>query len=78
MYSLKHVLWRGAMAVSLLALGIGSGFGFQQAPLQASQAPACEHLDPQVRKLQLVVDEDAVALADDVPRNVRSTRMTRG
>ena len=40
MYSLKHVLWRGAMALSLLALGIGGGFGFQQESLQASQAPA--------------------------------------
>ena len=41
MYSLRHVFWRGAMALSLLTLGIGGGFGFQQAPVQA-QVPACE------------------------------------
>ena len=64
MYSLKHVLWRGAMALSLLALGIGGGFGFQQAPLQASQAPACDGTDSQARKSALVVDADAVAMAD--------------
>ena len=64
MYSLKHVLWRGAMALSLVALGIGGGFGFQQAPLQASQAPACEGADSHARKSGLVVDENAVAVAD--------------
>lgn len=62
MYSLKHVLWRGVMALSLVALGIGGGFGFQQAPLQASQAPACE-ADSQAHK-SLVVDENAVAMSD--------------
>lgn len=64
MYSLKHVLWRGAMALSLLALGIGGGFGFQRVPLQASQAPACDGTDSQARKGALVVDENAVATAD--------------
>ena len=64
MYSLKHVLWRGAMALSLLALGIGGGFGFQQEPLQASQAPACEDADSHSRKSVLVVDGDAVVVAD--------------
>ena len=64
MYSLKHVLWRGAMALSLLALGIGGGFGFQQEPMQASQAPACDGADSQARKSALIVDEDAVAMAD--------------
>ena len=62
MYSLKHVLWRGAMALSLLALGIGGGFGFQQEPSQASQAPACE--DSHSRRSVLVVDEHAVVVAD--------------
>ena len=61
MSSLKHVLWRGTMALSLIALGIGGGFGFQQAPLQASQAPACKH-DSQARKSGLVVDHDAVVV----------------
>ena len=64
MYSLKHVLWRGAMALSLLALGIGGGFGFQQAPLQASQAPACDDTDSHARRSGLVVDEDAVVVMD--------------
>jgi hypothetical protein len=68
MYSLKHVLWRGAMALSLLALGIGGGFGFQQESLQASQAPACDDTDWQARKSALVIDEDVVAMADVVTR----------
>ena len=66
MYSLKHVLWRGAMALSLLALGIGGGFGFQQESLQASQAPACDGVDSQARKSVLIVDKDAVAIVDIV------------
>ena len=64
MYSLKHVLWRGAMALSLLALGIGGGCGFQQESLQASQAPACDGTDSQARKSALVIDGDVVAMAD--------------
>jgi hypothetical protein len=35
MNSLRHVFWRGAMALSLMAVGVGSGFGFREAPLQA-------------------------------------------
>ena len=42
MNSLRHVFWRGAMALSLMALGIGSGFGFREAPLQAdAEQEAC-------------------------------------
>ena len=37
MYSLQHVLWRGAMALSLLAVG-GVGAGFSEAPVEAAQA----------------------------------------
>jgi hypothetical protein len=37
MYSLQHVLWRGAMALSLLAVG-GIGAGFSEAPVEAAQA----------------------------------------
>jgi hypothetical protein len=44
MYSLQHVLWRGAMAVSLLVVG-GIGAGFSEAPLEAAQAcpPSVQH-----------------------------------
>jgi hypothetical protein len=37
MYSLQHVLWRGAMALSLLAVG-GVGAGFSEGPAEAAQA----------------------------------------
>ena len=30
MKSLQHVLWRGALALSLMAAGIGSGLGMPQ------------------------------------------------
>ena len=43
MNSLRHVFWRGAMALSLLTLGVGSGFGFREVPVQASsEGPACD------------------------------------
>lgn len=43
MNSLRHVFWRGAMALSFLTLGIGSGFGFREMPVQASRTgPACD------------------------------------
>lgn len=43
MNSLRHVFWRGAMALSLLTLGVGSGFGFREVPVQASgKEPSCE------------------------------------
>ena len=66
MYSLKHVLWRGAMALSLLTLGIG-GVGLQQAPLQAeTRAPACDGDADAMAQLRFVdprlVDDRALAL----------------
>jgi len=43
MNSLRHVFWRGAMALSFLTLGVGSGFGFGEVPVQASSTgPACD------------------------------------
>ena len=51
MRSLQHVLWRGAMALSLLALGIGGSFGFRT--VQA-QTPACD--DVGVVALEAEVD----------------------
>ena len=42
MRSLQHVLWRGAMALGLLTLGVG-GTAFQQAPMQANLVmPECK------------------------------------
>ena len=52
MRSLQHVMWRGAMALSLLMLGIGSGFGFQEASVAEITAPSC--------------DGDAMAARDDI------------
>lgn len=37
MYSLQHVFWRGAMALSLLVLG-GVGAGVSEAPRPGAQA----------------------------------------
>lgn len=37
MYSLQHVFWRGAMALSLLVLG-GVGAGVSEAPRATAQA----------------------------------------
>lgn len=38
MKSLQHVLWRGALALSLLAVGIGSGVG--RTPADPATSPA--------------------------------------
>ena len=42
MNSLRHAFWRGAMALSLLTLGVGSGFGFREVPVAALDGPACD------------------------------------
>ncbi len=52
MRSLQHVLWRGAMALSLLLVGVGSAIGLQQPAAQAAgnATPACDQTgDPRVR-----------------------------
>jgi hypothetical protein len=36
MKSLQHVLWRGALALSLMAVGIGSGLGMPSVERTAS------------------------------------------
>ena len=36
MKSIQHVLWRGALALSLMAVGIGSGLGMPPAEPAAS------------------------------------------
>ena len=72
MYSLRHVFWRGAMALSLLTLGIGGGFGFQQAPVQA-QVPACEGNAHRAgdAAAPLIVDADGRTLAIAVQQTPR-------
>ena len=54
MRSIQHVLWRGAMALSLLALGIGSSFGFRTAQ---AEAPACD----EAGKIVVAVQAEAAA-----------------
>ena len=38
MKSLQHVLWRGALALSLMAVGIGSGIGMPPVEQTAARA----------------------------------------
>lgn len=38
MRCLQHVLWRGAMALSLVAAGLGSGYGLYEAPVRSGQS----------------------------------------
>lgn len=37
MKSIQHVLWRGALALSLMAIGIGSGIGMP--PVEQAASP---------------------------------------
>lgn len=71
MRSLQHVLWRGAMALSLLVLGVGSGVGLADAPARAAdaRAPACDdtsqpHAREGARAADRVLALDAGAIAD--------------
>jgi len=38
MRCLQHVLWRGAMALSLIIAGLGSGYGLYEAPVRSGQS----------------------------------------
>ena len=49
MNSLRHVFWRGAMALSLMTLGVGSGVGFRDAPVARNGGPDCDA--PSVRAI---------------------------
>ena len=40
MKSYEHVLWRGALALSLMTVGVGSGFVLP--PAETSRSTACE------------------------------------
>ena len=64
MRSLQHVMWRGVMALSLLMLGIGSGFGFQEAPVADIAAQACDGDAIAVRERETV---ESVAPTDAMP-----------
>lgn len=64
MRSLQHVMWRGVMALSLLMLGIGSGFGFQEAPMADIATPACDG-DAMAAREDIKIE--SVAQADALP-----------
>ena len=51
MKSLQHVLWRGALALSLMAVGVGSGLGMPP----AEQATSPGDCTPETRAL--IADE---------------------
>lgn len=38
MRCLQHVLWRGAMALSLVVAGVGSGYGLYETPVRSGQS----------------------------------------
>ena len=65
MKSLQHVLWRGALALSLVAAGIGSGLGM---PPVERTAPA-DFCTTEARLL-------AAAAAESAPEPARGGRAT--
>jgi len=56
MKSIQHVLWRGALALSLMAVGIGSGIGMPPAE-RAGTATDCP-LPPSASLVAQVQDHD--------------------
>ena len=67
MKSLQHVLWRGALALSLVAAGIGSGLGM---PPVERTAPA-DFCPTEARLLAA-----AAAAAESAPEPARGARAT--
>ena len=67
MKSLQHVLWRGALALSLVAAGIGSGLGM---PPVERTAPA-DFCTTEARLLAA-----AAAAAESAPEPARGGRAT--
>ncbi len=67
MKSLQHVLWRGALALSLVAAGIGSGLGM---PPVERTAPA-DFCTTEARLLAA-----AAAAAESAPEPARGARAT--
>jgi hypothetical protein len=59
MYSLQHVLWRGAMALSLLVVG-GVGAGFSEAPVEAAQT--CPPSAQQVEAMHMAARREVALL----------------
>ena len=74
MNSLRHVFWRGAMALSLMTLGVGSGVGFRDAPVARNGGPDCDA--PSVRAID-ASGMDVERLAIDPARMVASQRPVR-
>jgi len=78
MNSLRHVFWRGAMALSLMAVGVGSGFGFRDAPLQAG-AGKDDCTVPALRALRpAAIDAGAIAADIDHARDIAQQRRSNG
>lgn len=68
--SLHHVLWRGAMALGMLALGIGGTFGVQQSPVQPDAVlTACE--EDATLAVRAVVDGRTLAANLAIVRSLR-------
>lgn len=65
MKSLQHVLWRGALALSLMAIGIGSGLGLPA----AEQATSPDDCTSEARAL--IADETDRSPARGEPAAVR-------
>jgi hypothetical protein len=78
MNSLRHVFWRGAMALSLMAVGIGSGFGFRDAPRQAgAEHDACTDAALHAARTATGAFPADVDHARDVARRLQANRSVR-
>lgn len=67
MKSLQHVLWRGALALSLMAIGVGSGVGMP--PAEQTSIPG----DCPIETGDLVADEIPAAPGSQQAHDSRVT-----
>ena len=70
MYSVQHVLWRGAMALSLLVVGgVGAGVSVPQQEQvrleECQEAPVVAHRHLDLGTIVIVANAKAASVADE-------------
>ena len=77
MNSLRHVFWRGAMALSLMALGVGSGVGFRDEAVTRNGGPDCDAPSVRASDASVIRRVGVERLPIDPARMVASQRPAR-
>jgi len=77
MNSLRHVFWRGAMALSLMTVGVGSGVGLRDEAVARNGDPDCEAPSVRASDAPIIRRASVERLPIDPARMVASQRPAR-